>query len=848
MTPERWEQIKSVFAVAVTLDPETRARYLDTACTDDPELRREVDSLLEANPTEGEFLDTPVVRLRPASPAEPSQLTGRRIGPYELLEPLGQGGMGEVYRARRADGQYEHQVAIKLIRSGHEGRALLQRFWTERQILATLDHPYIARLLDGGAADDGMPYLVMELIEGANICEYCDAHRLNITGRLELFRQVCSAVQYAHQRLIVHRDIKPTNILVTSDGTPKLLDFGIAKILTPSPDTEQTHSRPMTLAYASPEQIRGETVTTASDVYSLGVVLYRLLSGRSPYRVNATAPGGLYRAIEEDEPARPSTAIARPLGDEDRGIERKLTTEDVSARRDSSVTKLAKQLRGDLDDIVLKALRKEPDRRYASVDQLSGDIERHVNGFPVSARQGTWKYHAEKFVRRHRAAMAVAATLALVTAAGIAATLVEARIAKVNARRAEQRFEQVRKLARAMVFDVHDAIVPLPGATKPRELIVRLGLEYLDELSRDPTADASLLLQAADGYVKLGQAQGEPGQPNLGDQAGARASYRKAIGILDQLHAREPANRDVTQHLAGALNRMTRLSTSSAERWTFENRSLQLRQADAAAHPNDLVAQRNLAITLFDVGRNYLTDHRYAEAVAPFQRALATFQEVDRRAPTDDTARNVALCDKRLAAVSLFQNDYEAALRGYLAARAIDEKRVAQNPQNHEALADLAYDLSDLGTTFQRLERYTEAGDAYDRVIALRRDAYHADPNDARARVALASILLRRGDLTFSWLRKPRAAIQPLREASQLFSLGADRIDPERGQAENQLGWVYHELGDLREADAHWAAALAIFTAAAKADLLLAPNQQQMFDALRKRSSATQFVGGGKFD
>jgi non-specific serine/threonine protein kinase/serine/threonine-protein kinase len=776
------------------------------------------------------------MRLGIPPPQPASQMSGRRIGPYELFEELGRGGMGEVYRARRADGQYEQQVAVKLIRGGHEGGVLLQRFWTERQILATLDHPNIARLLDGGATSDGLPYLVMELIEGTNICDYCDAHRLGVAARLDLFLQVCSAVQYAHQRLIVHRDIKPTNILVTAEGVPKLLDFGIAKILAPSSETELTLSRPMTLAYASPEQIRGETVTTASDVYSLGVVLYRLLAGRSPYRINATSPGGLYRAIEEDAPVRPSAVIGLLPADHGERAERELTAEELSTRRDSSVAKLAKRLRGDLDDIVLKALRKEPDRRYASVDQLSQDVERHLNGFPVSARQGTWTYHAEKFVRRHKVGLAAAVVVGLVTAAGIAATLVEARIAAANGRRAEQRFEQIRKLANAMVFDVHDAIEMLPGATKPRELIVRLGLQYLDELSRDGSADASLQLQLATGYIKLGRTQGDPNEPNLGDRAGAAASFRKAVAIVDQVRAREPNNPLAGIWLSQALNGLAHVSESSSERWAVQARSLELRRTYALLHPTDDVAQRAFATALFQNGLNYLDDHRYSEAVAPFRQALGIFQEIDRRVPNDKDDRNVALCYKRLAALSLHQGDLEAALRGYTLARAIDERLVAKYPLNAQATGDLGYDLNDLAMTLQRLKRWPDAADVYDKVIALRRNAYDADVNDDRARRALASSLSSRAVLTGEFLHTPAAAIPLLREASRLWSLDRDRIEPQRGEAEFELAWDYQQMDRPPEAAAHRAAALAIFSEADRRNLL-PPNDRAMLDKLRGQAN-----------
>jgi eukaryotic-like serine/threonine-protein kinase len=313
MTPERWQQIRGVFDEAVAIRTEERAAYLDKACASDAELRHEVESLLSSDDRAGtKFLNTPAVDFSKAALSDAPNRVGRRIGAYNTLEEIGRGGMGEVYRAGRADGQYEKEVAIKLVRGGYDTASVLERFRHERQILASLDHPNIARLLDGGTTDEGIPYLVMELIEGTPIDQYCDAQKLNVTERLRLFSQVCAAVQYAHQRLVIHRDIKPGNILVTKEGVPKLLDFGIAKILDPAASSETTVASPMTPEYASPEQIRGEPITTATDVYSLGVVLYQLLTGRSPYPKKTQVPHEFARVICEWEPERPSTIVLKP--------------------------------------------------------------------------------------------------------------------------------------------------------------------------------------------------------------------------------------------------------------------------------------------------------------------------------------------------------------------------------------------------------------------------------------------------------------------------------------------------------------------------------------------------------
>ena len=314
MKAQQWQQIREVLNSTVSLPAEERSAYLDQVCGSDHELRSEVESLLEAHDDAGSvFLNTPAADVKNllTDPSQRSNWIGRRIGVYQIEAEIGHGGMGEVYRAVRADGQFKKNVAIKMVRGGYDTAAVLERFLHERQILASLDHPNIARLYDGGTTDDGIPYLVMELIEGTPIDSYCEQHELPINERLKLFIQVCTAVQYAHQRLVIHRDIKPSNILVTADGIPKLLDFGIAKLLDPAGGGETTMLPALTPEYASPEQIRGDAITTATDVYSLGVVLYRLLTGRSPYPVNTRTPLDFARVICELEPTKPSSALLR---------------------------------------------------------------------------------------------------------------------------------------------------------------------------------------------------------------------------------------------------------------------------------------------------------------------------------------------------------------------------------------------------------------------------------------------------------------------------------------------------------------------------------------------------------
>jgi len=416
MTPERWQQVKGVLQEALELGAEQRPAFLDRECGADAELRCEVESLLSSHRQLGSgFLGQPINSLSGNAGASSTPADERRMGAYQLLEKIGHGGMGEVYRAVRVDGQYHKEVAIKLIRSGLESSSLVERFCNERQILALLDHPNIARLLDGGATREGVPYLVMDLIEGVSIDRYCDDHELSITQRLQLFRQVCEAVQYAHQQLVIHRDIKPSNILVSDVGAPKLLDFGIAKLLDAAGSTGSTLARPMTPEYASPEQIRGGSITAATDVYSLGVVLYQLLAGRLPYTRDTSTPHELARAICEEDPLRPSTVI---LGGEEDERRDPSTPERITNARENSPTKLHRRLRGDLDNIVLTALRKEPSDRYRSVERFSEDIRRHLEHIPVLASKGTLRYRASKLIRRHRTPVAASAVVSVLVIVG----------------------------------------------------------------------------------------------------------------------------------------------------------------------------------------------------------------------------------------------------------------------------------------------------------------------------------------------------------------------------------------------------------------------------------------------
>jgi tetratricopeptide (TPR) repeat protein len=708
---------------ALDLSEAERDDFLADAIRKEPALRTEVLALFEEMRRTSGFLDPP-----PDMP-EPVSIDGEAsLGSYRVIGELGKGGMGVVHLAERSDGQFTRRVAIKRVHSAAPGADVLRRFRHEREILARLDHPNIARLLDAGLDSGGIPYLVMEHVEGVPVTLHCRRHALSVPQRLTLFVKVCAAVQHAHQNLVIHRDIKPGNILVTDAGEPKLLDFGIAKILDDAVagDATQTVNRALTLDYASPEQVRGSPVTTASDVYSLGVVLYEILADRRPHEVATESLSEAVRLVCESTPPPPSKAAPQERRSE---------------------------LAGDLDSMVGKAMEKAAADRYASAAELADDVAAHLQHLPVKARRPAFGYVARKFVRRHRAGAAVAATLLLLLLGGVAAVLRQARVARAERVRAQRRFEQVRELAHYVIYDLQDGISKLAGSTELRKAMVERSLTYLDSLAGEAEGDPGLQKELAGAYARLGEVLGRPMAANLGDPDGARASYAKARALLDDVITRNPTDTDARRdlgrlllHLAGTYvtEQQAQAAGPLADSMAIWEK---LVQEDATNEQN----LRGLASAHFSASaqKDQMRPH--------MERALQLFEALLAMKPDDpNRKRNVALCHKTLAANRLPDPD-----RSYAHAQEavrLDLERVTGDPHDAQARLDYSVDVSILGDLHIERREYAEALEQFELALARRRELWTADAANVYARERLAHSLMRVAYANILLDRHPKAA------------------------------------------------------------------------------------------
>jgi eukaryotic-like serine/threonine-protein kinase len=706
-----------------------------------------------------------------------------RIGPYRVLRTLGAGGMGEVFLAERADAQFEQQVAIKLVQGGPLARGMLSRFKIERQILAQLDHPNIARLMDGGSLPDGSAYLIMEYIDGVSIDVYCDEHRLDIPARLKLFQTVCAAVHYAHQNLIVHRDLKPSNILVTLDGSPKLLDFGIAKLLDARQAAQHTltvtHAdiRVMTPDHASPEQVRGQPITTTSDVYVLGVLLYKLLCGTSPFIISSTRLSEIEHAICERDPAAPSQTI--DTGDSDQA---RLITD----ARGVSSARLKRMLGGDLDNIVAMAMRKEPERRYGSAQQMASDIQRHLEGKPIIAHRDTLSYRTSKFMRRHWLPVSAALGVGFMIIAFATTTYVQSlRIAAERDRAAQQRELADREKVRAEevssflinLFKLSDPDENRGNQVTARELLDVGASRLSSALADQPATKAALLSTVGAVYDSLGQ-------------------YRDAVPILTKSLALQPP-------LDGPSRIPTLLELARARSGAgdLDGAESPLQEALRLSQDKSGARGQDTARALWELGRLRQKQGKFAEARDLYKRAL-DLMEGSGAEPTDISALldDLAQVYSRDQQWALAKETYERALEIDRRVLGDDHPRVAMHLHNLAVVAD-------------NLGNIKEAEALYRDAIARKERIYgKQSPQTAAAKTSYGSLLMR---------EKRFAEAEPqLRGALELrlAQHGPDHYMV--GYSRVSLGILLHEVGDLAGADDEFRQALANY------DKSLPPNHQ----------------------
>jgi serine/threonine protein kinase/tetratricopeptide (TPR) repeat protein len=772
-----WQRQKEVFQAALARPPELRGAFLDEACAGDGELRRDVDSLLAAHDAAGGFLSSPIgLDTEGAEEAGAPDAVPQRIGPYRILDTIAHGGMGTVYRAVRDDDAFRKTVALKLVRGGRHSDYFERRFRQERQILARLQHPNIATVLDGGTAEGGQPYLVMEHVEGQPITTFCAAQGMGVRARLALFRTVCGAVQYAHQNLVIHRDIKPANVLVDGSGVPKLLDFGIAKLLASGVDPDLAPTATvlpmMTPEYASPEQVKGQPVTTASDVYSLGVLLYELLAGRRPYEVQADSLEAIVRTICETEPRAPSEAV---------------TDRNRAARSDGTLPP-ASHLRGDVDTIVLKALRKEPERRYRTAHDLSEDLRRHLEGLPVTARPDTIGYRAGKFVFRHRTAVAAALLVSASLLGGIVTTTRQARLA-------QRRFDEARRLIHTVIFDIQPKMGAISGTTALRKDLIEGTLQYLEALARDAGDNPALLRELSASYVQLARVQGLQGEANVGNTQAARRTLGEAQKLTERLLTLDP-NGPESLHEAVLVERALALSFlyegAYAPAQQHARRGVELAERAVGIRP-DFKAREDLA----DAHRTLANSSDSAEA---YGRSREIYESLLLEKPDERRIlQNLSQVHKYLAGLHYRKREERSGLELIVKARAIDEKLLAANPENPAAQADLAFALSQLSWGHSKLGDLSGALAAMRESLAMREKILARNPGEARAQDHVAYALKAMASLR----RKTDDAAAAQRDYLRAHAIFTDLRARGYGgtYVGSELGLTELELGDLAAAE-----------------------------------------------
>jgi serine/threonine protein kinase len=732
MPDERWARITAAFEDLTALSPAERDRHLAGCPVED---REELRRLLSAYDGEPGFLESP--------PALDGALSGhlpRQVGRYLAVREVGRGGMGVVYEAHVAGPvpDAQRRVALKIVHPAWVWPGLAARFFQEQRVLGRLEHPGITRLYDTGTTEDGTPYFAMEYVDGVTLDRWLETVGPSLTRRIRLFLQVCDAVGFAHRNLVVHRDLKPGNVLVGAGGQPKLLDFGIAKLLDPGERTDATQplQQMVTPAFASPEQLAGEPVTTSSDLYSMGLLLGFLLTGQPVFK-NTPNAGASWPQLLDDIPPLPSSAGGR----------------------------FARQIAGDLDAIVLKCLRRRPEDRYRSIEDLANDLRAWLEHRPVVARAPSLSYRAGKFLRRNRVSVAAAALLTIAVGTGAASTLWQARIAQVERGRAQYRFEQIRRFSRSLLFEMYDSIADVPGSTPIRQALVSKSLDLLGSLERDASGDPELLLELAEGYRRLGNTQGLPSAANLGDSRGALESFTKALALTEQVLREWPSSPEAL-HLASKLYSAAGLAEidlpKSSRPWAELMQSTIARMKALAPTTENTVS---IAAAYSDLAM-YKTMQGGIGGMPDYEQAVTWFE----RAPNSPLADQIqhAYALKRWGALLIRAKRLPEAEDRYRRALAIEDRLIRSEPQH---AFDRTYTLSDLGWLAGARNDRETALRYYGEVLKVRDAELERDPKNVRFQTGVANTLLQLGQLEFAEKRLARSIGYLRRSATLSHSL-----------------------------------------------------------------------------
>jgi non-specific serine/threonine protein kinase/serine/threonine-protein kinase len=741
LTAERWKRINDLFHEYLELSPEKQLQRIEELRQHAPEEAEELQGLLDAHLNSSTFLSGTVAD-------DISVRKGERVGPWEIEKEIGRGGMSTVFLAKRIDGRFDRKVAIKFLHGLFPGKNTADRMKAEQSILAKLDHEHICKLLDAGITSNGRPYFIMEYIDGVSIDQYCRENKLSIDEILDLFEQICEAVRYAHQRLIVHRDLKPGNIMVGSNGKIKLLDFGISKIVSEEPELDITGTKTalhlMTPEYASPEQVRYDPVTTSTDIYSLGLVLYKLLTGSFPYDLDQKTPLEIGNTILESEPFKPSTVTLRRDG------------QDRKNGGDSQISKLSKSLQGDLDNIMLMALRKDPERRYSSVDQFLRDIRNFRSDRPVQARPESPLYLAGKFVKRNRAGVIMAASVAIILCLAVIFSIRQASIANTQREIAENRLYDIRDLTGSLMFDIHDAIVPLPGSTPARELIADQVSEYLDRLSEVEGDSPELNVQLAASYRKIGDLLGNPTTSNLGRAEEALMSYERAEEHLMRASGRHfDESAEVTRQKAVLFEKKSDVLSSMGE---LEEAELLQRESVSLferlmRESVDTISEFSYAISLLKLGDllghpNFTSLGMPDSSLKYYHQAETIFSKQFDESPNDlQNVRYAGLIFERLGVVQDYLGLDDQALQNLQASADFRDLYIEMDPLNTNAIRDRAIGYEKMGKIYQQQGRLEEAKLSFEEAFETYEWLSRSDPQNTSASQTLAVSHIHLGDL-----------------------------------------------------------------------------------------------------